>query len=54
MGNRGSRDKKTVEEIKWSEELIQQQLRYSFLSPNSVKYFIENLNIYNGSLLWYK
>lgn len=47
MGNRGSRDKKTVEEIKWSEELIQQQLRYSFLSPNSVKYFIENLNIYD-------
>ena len=34
-------------EIKWSEELIQQQLRYSFLSPNSVKYFTENLNVYD-------
>ena len=35
------------EEMKWSEELIQQQLRYNFLSPNSVKYFTENLNVYD-------
>ena len=47
MGKIGSIDKETIKEIKWSEELIQQQLRYSFLSPNSVKYFTENLNVYD-------
>lgn len=47
MGSIGNRDKDTTKEIKWSEELIQQQLRYSFLSPSSVKYFTENLNVYN-------
>lgn len=47
MGKIGSKDKETLKEIKWSEELIQQQLRYSFLSPNSVKYFMENLNVYS-------
>lgn len=47
MGSIGNRNKTDKEEIKWSEELIQQQLRYSFLSPNSVKYFTENLNVYD-------
>lgn len=47
MGSIGNRNKTDKEEIKWSEELIQQQLRYSFLSPNSVKYFMENLNVYD-------
>ena len=47
MGSRGNRNKTDKEEIKWSEELIQQQLRYNFLSPNSVKYFTENLNVYD-------
>jgi hypothetical protein len=47
MGKIGSRDKETLKEIKWSEELIQQQLKYSFLSPNTVKYFMENLNVYS-------
>lgn len=47
MGSIGNRNKTDKEEIKWSEELIQQQLRYNFLSPNSVKYFTENLNVYD-------
>lgn len=47
MGSIGNRNKTDKEEIKWSEELIQQQLRYSFLSPSSVKYFTENLNVYD-------
>lgn len=47
MGGIGNRNKTDEEEIKWSEELIQQRLRYSFLSPNSVKYFTENLNVYD-------
>ena len=47
MGSIGNRTKTDKEEIKWSEELIQQQLRYSFLSPSSVKYFSENLNVYD-------
>ena len=47
MGSIGNRNKTDKKEIKWSEELIQQQLRYSFLSPNSVKYFTENLNVYD-------
>lgn len=47
MSSVGSKDKETLKEIKWSEELIQQQLRYNFISPNSVKYFMENLNVYS-------
>lgn len=47
MGSIGNRNKTDKEEIKWSEELIQQQLRYNFLSPSSVKYFTENLNVYD-------
>ena len=47
MSTIGNRNKTGKEEIKWSEELIQQQLRYNFLSPNSVKYFTENLNVYD-------
>lgn len=47
MGSIGNRNKTDKEDIKWSEELIQQQLRYSFLSPSSVKYFTENLNVYD-------
>ena len=47
MGSIGNRNKTNKEEIKWSEELIQQQLRYNFLSPSSVKYFTENLNVYD-------
>ena len=47
MDSIGNRNKTDKEEIKWSEELIQQQLRYNFLSPNSVKYFTENLNVYD-------
>lgn len=47
MGSIENRNKTDKEEIKWSEELIQQQLRYNFLSPNSVKYFTENLNVYD-------
>lgn len=47
MGSIDSRNNPPKKEIKWSEELIQQQLRYSFLSPNSVKYFTENLNVYD-------
>ena len=47
MGSIGNRNKTDKEEIKWSEKLIQQQLRYSFLSPSSVKYFTENLNVYD-------
>lgn len=47
MGSIGNRNKTVKEEIKWSEELIQQQLRYNFLSPSSVKYFTENLNVYD-------
>ena len=47
MGSIGNRNKTDEKEIKWSEELIQQQLRYNFLSPNSVKYFTENLNVYD-------
>lgn len=47
MGSIGCRDKETLKEIKWSEELIQQQLRYNFLSSSSVKYFTENLNVYD-------
>ena len=47
MSSIGNRNKTDKEEIKWSEQLIQQQLRYSFLSPSSVKYFTENLNVYD-------
>ena len=47
MGSIGNRNKTDKEEIKWSEKLIQQQLRYNFLSPSSVKYFTENLNVYD-------
>ena len=47
MGSIGNRNKTDKEEIKWSEELIQQQLRHNFLSPSSVKYFTENLNVYD-------
>lgn len=38
---------KNKEDIKYSEESIQRALRYFFLSPSSVKYFTENLNVYN-------
>lgn len=38
---------KNKENIKYSEETIQRSLRYNFLSPSSVKYFTENLNIFN-------
>lgn len=44
MGSIGNRNKIKIE---YSEHLIQKALRYEFLSPNSVKYFTENLNIYN-------
>lgn len=47
MGTIGNRNKTDKKEIKWSEELIQQQLRHNFLSPSSVKYFTENLNVYD-------
>ena len=47
MGSIGNRNKTDKEEIKWSKNLIQQQLRYSFLFPSSVKYFTENLNVYD-------
>lgn len=38
---------KNKENIKYSEESIQRALRYNFLSPSSVKYFTENLNIFD-------
>lgn len=38
---------KNKEDIKYTEETIQKALRHNFLNPNSVKYFTENLNIYN-------
>lgn len=44
MGSIGSRNKN---EIIYSEESIQKALRYGFLSPNSVKYFTENLNVFD-------
>ena len=44
MGSIGNRNKIKID---YSEHLIQKALRYNFLSPNSDKYFIENLNIYN-------
>ena len=44
MGSIGVKNK---EEIKYSEESIQRALRHNFLSPSSVKYFTENLKIYN-------
>ena len=47
MGTIGNRNKTDKKEIKWSEELNQQQLRHNFLSPSSVKYFTENLNVYD-------
>ena len=37
---------KNKEEVEYSEESIQRALRHNFLSPSSVKYFTENLNIY--------
>lgn len=43
MGSIGVRNK---EEIKYSEESIQRALRHSFLSPSSVRYFTENLNVF--------
>ena len=47
MSSIGNRNKTDKEDMKWSEELIQQQLRYNFLSPSSVKYFTENINVYD-------
>jgi hypothetical protein len=44
MGSIGNRNKIDIE---YSEHSIQKALRYNFLSPNSVKYFTENLSIYN-------
>jgi hypothetical protein len=44
MGTIGVKNK---ENIKYSEESIQRALRYNFLSPSSVKYFTENLNIFD-------
>ena len=38
---------KNKEDNKYTEETIQKALRHGFLNPNSVKYFTENLNIYN-------
>lgn len=38
---------KNKEDNKYTEETIQKALRHNFLNPNSVKYFTENLNIYN-------
>lgn len=37
---------KGKEEIKWTEDTIQKVLRYGFLSPNSIKYVMENLTVY--------
>ena len=37
---------KEKEEIKWTEDTIQKVLRYGFLSPNSIKYVMENLTVY--------
>ena len=44
MGSIGVKNK---EDIKYSEESIQRALRHSFLSPSSVKYFTENLNVFD-------
>ena len=44
MGSIGNRNKT---EITYSEESIQKALRYGFLSPSSVKYFTENLNVFD-------
>jgi hypothetical protein len=44
MGSIGNREKIKIE---YSEHSIQQALRYNFLSPSSVKYFTENLNVYS-------
>ena len=48
MASIGSRNKymKEKEEIKWTEDTIQKVLRYGFLSPNSIKYVMENLTVY--------
>lgn len=43
MGSIGVKNK---EEIKYSEESIQRALRHSFLSPSSVRYLTENLNVF--------
>lgn len=45
MGSIGRKNKNI--EIKYSEKLIQQYLRYNFLSPSSVNYMLENLKVYN-------
>ena len=45
IGNR-NKDMKEKEEIKWTEDTIQKVLRYGFLSPNSIKYVMENLTVY--------
>ena len=44
MGSIGNR--KGIK-IEYSEQSIQQALRHNFLSPSSVKYFTENLNVYS-------
>ena len=45
IGNR-NKNMKEKEEIKWTEDTIQKVLRYGFLSPNSIKYVMENLTVY--------
>ena len=45
IGNR-NKDMKGKEEIKWTEDTIQKALRYGVLSPNSIKYVMENLTVY--------
>ena len=37
---------KNKEEVEYSEESIQRALRHNFLSPSSVRYFTENLNVF--------
>lgn len=47
MGKIGVKNKKEViNNVKWSEELIQRTARRSVLSPSSIKYCIENLYVY--------
>lgn len=44
MGSIGNRNKVKIE---FTEQSIQKALRYKILSPSSVKYFTENLNVYD-------
>ena len=45
IGNR-NKDMKEKEEIIGTEDTSQKVLRYGFLSPNSIKYVMENLTVY--------